>query len=103
MIAGIDQYDTHLPEVHVRVIALQHVEDQIVGVGRSLYPRGTSADEDEGEQPTIVVASQSLGLLETVDYVVAHPEDVPQTLDVHGVLLGAGGTEVSGPAARRQD
>src|SRR3712207_7786828 len=37
------------------------------------------------------------------DYVVAHPEGVLQTLDVHGVLLGAGGTEEGSSAARRQD
>src|ERR687893_2451347 len=103
MVTGIDYYDTHLSEVHIAVVAPQHVEDQIVCVGRSLYPRGASADEDEGEQPAIVVASQALDLLETVDYVVAYPEGVPQTLDVHGVLLSSRSAEEGGPAARRQD
>jgi hypothetical protein len=103
MVTGIDQYDTHLSEVHVGVVTPQHVEDKIVCVSRSLYPCGASADEDESEQPAIVVAPQSLGLLETVDYVVANPEGVPQTLDVHGVLLGSRSAEEGGPAARRQD
>src|SRR3712207_3800819 len=103
MIAGVYQYDAHLLEVYIRVIALQHIEDQIMGIGRSLYSGRTSADEDEGEQPAIVGASQPLGFLETVDYVVAYQEGIPQALDVHGVLLGSVGTEEGSPTTRSQD
>jgi hypothetical protein len=50
LITGVNQYDMHLSEVHVGVVALQHVEDEIMRVGRSFYPGRTSADENEGEE-----------------------------------------------------
>src|SRR3712207_6518174 len=103
VIVGVNQYDARLPEVHVGVVALQHVEDEIVRVGRGFYPGGASADEDEGEQALRQFPAQSLGLLETVDHLVAYPKGIAQSLGVHGVLRSAGGAEEGRAAAWRQD
>src|SRR3712207_1145226 len=103
VIVGVNQYDARLPEVHVGVVALQHVEDQIVRVGRGFYPGGTSADEDEGEQALRKLPAQPFGLFETVDYMVAYPKSITQPLGVQGVLLGTRGAEEGRSATRRQD
>jgi hypothetical protein len=74
-----------------------------VGVGHSLDPRRSSADEDEREKIVGDLALQPLGLFEAVYYGVANPQGVPQPLEVYGVLAGTRGAKESRTAARSQD
>ena len=72
-------------------------------VGSGLDSCRTSADDHEGEEVVGSFVPQVLGILETVDHVVAYPQGVLQTFDVHGVLFGAWSAEVGRVAARGQD
>src|SRR4051812_43494673 len=103
MLARGHHYVAHLTEVHVGVIVPEHAEDEIVGVGRSFYSCGSSADEDEREQIVAERAPQPFGLFEAVYYGVAYPQGIAQPFKVHGVRLSARSAKESRAAARSED
>src|SRR5215212_4659122 len=77
--------------------------DEVVGAGSTFNPRWSSADEDESQEPIIVLAPRPLGFLEAVDYGVAHLQGLPKPLKVYRVLLDALGVEESCAAPRGED
>src|SRR5215212_1570866 len=103
MISGVHQHDANTLEVYVGIVILEHIEDQIVRIGRGLDPGRTSADDDEGEQIVRRSVLEMLGFFEAIDNVIAYPQGVSQSLDVQGVFFGARGAEERRAAARGQD
>src|SRR5215216_7434310 len=102
-VTGVHEDHPHAIEVHVRVIALEDVEDQVVRVGGRLHPRRSPPDEDEGQETIGGLGPEAFGLLEAVYDPVADLQGVAQALEVNRVLPGAGDVEESCAAPRREN
>src|SRR5215207_5496451 len=102
-VPGVYEHQAHTVEIHLGVIRLEHIMDEVVGTSGTFHPRWSSANEDEGEQPIVVIAPRPLGFFEAVDYGVADLQGLPQPLKVYRVLLDAFGIEESRAAPRGKD
>jgi hypothetical protein len=60
---GVYEHQANTIEIHLGVIQLEHIVDEVVGASGTFHPCWSSADEDEGEQPVVVIAPRPLGFL----------------------------------------